>query len=354
MGQHLGGIRVKYKHLTVGDLHLYDREMRTTKKMVENSRVILDKLYEYLKENEDIILLNINGDIQHKTPSTLRGRGEVAYWRRMFRKIGELMLERFSKVGGYSLVGVSEDIKEKLKKGDIYPIFTTRGNHDNEKDTIHTFYDDLLVEGLIVNPRGLLVSVQGNRTYFSYRDYGIKKRELPKFKRKTEIIALEHNDVLHDESLLWNVPGAEKKFLSAEEVTAGVDVTILHHIHERVDPLYIGGDNRVLWQVGSLGRTAYDDSHKRDVGYGALMEFGNVEDFYTVEFELIPYKEYFSHKKIMRSRMREKELQDFSLKVDEYEIEVIDYEKEINKLEEVDEEVKKYAIGIMKEIESQR
>lgn len=342
-----------YKHLTVGDLHLYDREMRTTKKMVENSTVILDELYKYLVENEDIILLNINGDIQHKTPNNINNRSEVAKWRELFRKIGILMAERFKKFKGYSITGVSDDVKKKLKSGEIYPIFTTKGNHDMDKEGIHTFYDDLLVEGLIVQATGLLVSTGTNRTYFSYRDYGIQERKLPKFKNKTDIIALEHNDILHAESLLWNVPNAKEKFITADEASMGADVTILHHIHEPTDPLYVGdkGD-RVFWQVGSMGRTSYDDSHKRDIGYGALLEFGNVEDLYTVEFDLVPYKEYFSYKKIVRQQKVDEDYKDFSLKVEEHVIAATNYVEEIQSLEGIEEEVKEYAIEVMQKIES--
>lgn len=334
-------------------MHLYDREMRTTKKMVENSRLILDRIYEKLVEDEDIILLNINGDIQHKTPTNVYNRKEVAYWRYMFNKIGRLMLKRFKKFGGYSLVGVSDEVKEKFKKGEIYPIFTTRGNHDNDRDSIHTFYDDLIGEGLIIRVDGLLVAVDKKRTYFSYRDYDTETRELPKFNNPTDVIALEHNDVLHDESLLWNVPNAEKKFLKAEDVVKGTDVTILHHIHESVDPLYIGKDKEnVLWQVGSLGRTSYSDISKIDVGYGALMYFGDVENFATVEFDLIPYKEYFSFKKIMSQKTKENNYENFSLKVDEHVIEAVSFEDDINKMEDIEDEVKDYAIGIMKIVEA--
>lgn len=343
---------MEYKHLTVGDLHLYDKEMRTTKKMVENSRVILDELYKYLKENEDIIFLNVNGDIQHKTPSNVYNRKEVAYWRKMFTKIGRLMQRRFKKFKGYNLVGVTDEVKDKFKKGDIYPIFTTKGNHDMDKEGIHTFYNDLEDEGLIIRVDGLLVALDNKRTFFSYRDYGVETREIPEFKTQTDVIALEHNDILHEESLLWNVPNADKKFKSAVEVTKGADVTILHHVHQRVDPIYVGRDkDRVLWQVGSLGRTAYDDVSKRDVGYGALMKFGNVTDFATVEMDLIPYREYFSYKKIERAKEREHDFKDFMLKVDDYEISKVSYEEDIDNFEGIEDEVKEYAKGVMKMVE---
>lgn len=343
---------MEFKHLTIGDLHLYDREMRTTKRMVENSRVILDELYKYLKENEDIILLNINGDIQHKTPTNVYNRKEVAHWRRMFTKIGQLMQQRFKKFKGYNLVGVTDKVRDKFKKGEIYPIFTTKGNHDYDKDSIHTFYDDLIDEGLIVRAEGLLVAVDKKRTFFSYRDYGVETREVPEFKTATDVIALEHNDVLHEESLLWQVPKAEEKFLKAEEVVEGTDVTILHHIHEKVDPIYIGNKkDKVLWQVGSIGRTAYQDESKRDVGYGALMKFGNTTEFATVEFDLIPYREYFSYKKIERKQAREHDFKDFMLKIDDYEISKVSYEEDIDNFEGVEDEVKRYAKGIMKMIE---
>src|SRR5699024_10382528 len=293
------------KHLTVGDLHLYDREMRSTKKMIENSSVILEELYDFLIENEDVVLLNINGDIQHTTPINKYKRKEVAKWRNMFRKIGKLMKERFREnVKGFKLVGVDKETTKEFKVGNINPIFTTKGNHDIDNELGHTFYDELIEEGLIINVEGLLVNVEDKKTFFSYRDYGTMQRKLPKLGKGTDIIALEHNDILHDESILWNVPDAEEKFIKAEEAVKGTDVTILGHLHDKIDPLYIGEEGKapVLWQVGSMARTAFRDNEKRDVGYGAAMEFGDVENFITVEFDLIPYKEYFSYEKMMRNK----------------------------------------------------
>lgn len=344
---------MEYKHLTVGDLHLYDREMRTTNKMVENSRVILEELYRTITEDESIILLNINGDIQHKTPNNVYNRGEVAYWRQMFRKIGQVMQERFKKIEGYSVVGLSEQGKEQLKRGEIYPIFTTRGNHDNDKEGIHTFYDDLLEEGLILNAKGLLVKVNNQRTYFSYRNYGTTQRKIPEFKTPTQVIALEHDSIIHAESMLWRVPKAEEKFILAEDVVKDVDVTLLSHIHGKVDPIFIG-DNKenVLWQFGAMGRTSFEDETKIDVGYGALMRFGDVKNFGTIEFNLIPYKEYFSYKKILKQKNKEEEFKDFALKVEEHVIEAFSYEEDINRIEGIEDSVKAYAIAVMKEVES--
>lgn len=343
------------KHLTIGDLHLYDREMRSTKKMIQNSSVILDELYNFLKEHEEIVFLNINGDIQHTTPVNKYKRKEVAYWRYMFRKIGHLMNTRFrDHVKGFKLVGADEETKKMFKEGEINPIFTTKGNHDMDNELDHTFYDELLEEGLIMNVDGLLLNVEGNKTFFSYRDYGIEKRKLPKLSKDTDIIALEHNDVLHDESVLWNVPKAEEKFTKAEEAVKGTDVTILGHIHDKVDPLYIGeeGSPPVLWQVGSVARTAFRDSDKRDVGYGAVMEFGDVETFLTAEFDLIPFKEYFSYQKMMRNKEYENAYKDFSLKMEEQERVAMDYKEDINSFEEVDQDVKEYAIKVMDTIKN--
>lgn len=340
------------KHLTLNDLHLYDREMRSTKKMVENSNVILEELYKFLEENEDITLLNINGDIQHKTPTNKFNRREVAKWRESFRKIGKLLQKRFKEnIKGYKLVGVDKETEKLFKKGLIYPIFTTKGNHDIDNELGHTFYDELLEEGLIINARGLLVKVDGEKTYFSYRNYGETNRKIPKMK-DTQVIALEHNDVLHEESVLWRLPDAEDKFLKAEDVAKGTDVVILGHIHEKVDPLYVGeeGNSPVIWQAGAIGRTSFVDRDKRDVGYGAAMFFGNVEDFITVEFDLISYKEYFSYKKMVRNKKYENEYKDFSLEMEDREVVSTNYKEDINSFEDVDKEIREYAIKVMEEI----
>lgn len=338
-------------------MHLYDRELRSTKKMVENSRVILDRLYEYLVENEEIILLIINGDIQHKTPIDKHQRKEVAYWRKMFRKIGELMQERFKKFKGYSLVGVTDEVKKDFKDKKIYPIFTTRGNHDVDNELGHTFYDDLIEEGLIINAKGLVVKTDTEQTYFAFRDYDTKTRKVPKFKSKTNVIGIEHNNILHAESSLWKVPDAEDKFLKAEEVVKGTDVVIMHHVHDSVDPLYIDAKDdkeHVLWQVGSMGRTSFTDEAKRDVGYGAEMKFNSVKDFKRVEFELIPYMEYFSYKKMASKKKYQNEFENFSLKMKDYTRVSTNYKDDINSFESVEDEVKQYAIAVMEKIEANR
>lgn len=342
-----------FKHLTIGDLHLYDKEMRSTKKMVENSRYMLDQLYKYLLDNEDIVLLNINGDIQHDTPNNKENRIEVAHWRYMFRKIGELMAERFKKFDGYSLAGASKEVKEAFKNKKINPIFTTIGNHDKDEVVKHTFYHDLLQEGLIMNVDGLLVKTGEDRTYFSYRDHETSERKLPKFKTKTHVIALEHDDILHVESSLWNVPNAEKKFLKAEDVVVGTDVTILHHIHDSVDPIFIELDDvskPVLWQVGSMGRTSFIDAHKRNVGYGALMVFGDVENFKRIEIDLIPYQEYFSYQKVTKKKEYQNEFKDFNLNIEEQERISTNYADDINSFKNIEDEVKEYAIGVMDKV----
>lgn len=341
---------MEYKHLDIGCMHLYDKEMRSTQGMIKNSRIILDQIHQYLIDNEDIILLNINGDIQHKTP-TSKNREEVAYWRKKFREIGELMQQRFKKFKGYSLVGVDEQTKQDFKNGRINPIFVTRGNHDTEKGDIHTFFDDLVMEGLVIHAKGLLVQTETERTFFQYRDYDTKNRKIPTFKQKTNIIALEHNNILHEESSLWKVPNAEDKFLKAEDVVKGTDVVILHHIHESVDPLYITEKN-ILWQPGSVGRTSLTDDAKRDVGYGALMKFNSITEFKRVEFPLMPFLEYFSYKKMVKKKKYENEYENFDLKMGDYEVKATDYKEDINAFPDVEEEVKKYAIHIMELIEA--
>lgn len=343
------------KHLTVGDLHLYDREMRSTKSMVDNSTVILEKLYEFIKDNEDIVILNINGDIQHKTPVNKFNRQEVAKWRYMFNKIGLLMRSRFKEhIKGYKLIGVSEEVQNDFKKGMIRPIFTTRGNHDIDTELRHTFFDDLLEEGLIVNSTGLLVQVEEKQTFFSYRDYGIKERKMPKLNKKIDVIALEHNDLLHDASIIWKVPNAEKKFKTVEEVADKTDVTILGHMHDKIDPFKVDTESgkSVIWQTGAMARTSFEESNKRDAGYGALMEFGNIEDFISVEFDLIPYKEYFSYKKMMRVNEHENEYKDFDLKMEEKERVSTNYEDDINSFEDVEDEVKEYAKKVIESIKN--
>ena len=82
--------------LFVGDLHLYDKEMVSTKGYVKSNEVMLDNLYQHILGNPHIKLVIFEGDIQHKTPIKIR---ETHKWRTWFRKLGQLMLERLDESG---------------------------------------------------------------------------------------------------------------------------------------------------------------------------------------------------------------------------------------------------------------
>ncbi|KTF59763.1 MULTISPECIES: metallophosphoesterase [Bacillus amyloliquefaciens group] len=352
------------KILMVGDLHLYTNEIRTTKKMVKNNEVMLKNLYKYLKENEDIDLVIFGGDLQHQTPKgdVLR---EVSLWRKWFRKIGKLMAPRRKRIKNFKIHGVSEKVKKGFDKGRIYPLISVRGNHDDDKvlkvtaenkdDYIkqYTFFDELVDEDLILNPKGLTFTAGDDKFYIDIRNYGEADRSVPKGAKNRKVIAVFHDNVLQPESPLWMIKGKSKEGVyNAEDVMVNVDIGILNHIHERVDPLYIEASDgvKVLWQIGSMGRTSLKDENMRDVGYCGLIDTDNLDSFGTVEIDVIPAEEYFSFQKAFDAKKRKSDYEDFELKMNTVNRKFQDPREDIKALEDVDDRVKQVCVDTLTEI----
>ena len=79
--------------LFVGDLHLHTRELRTTRKYVENNELMLNNLYNIVEEDENICMVVLLGDIQHKTPIGKNTLKETTMWEDKLIKLGKLLKE---------------------------------------------------------------------------------------------------------------------------------------------------------------------------------------------------------------------------------------------------------------------
>ncbi|PER55572.1 hypothetical protein CN495_07405 [Bacillus thuringiensis] len=349
------------KTLHVGDLHLREGEMRFTVKMQDNNEVMLKNLVKEVEEDEEIGLVVLGGDIQDKTPSDIK---EVAMWRKHFRKLGQIMQRRIN-LSAIMFLGLDAETMQGLKDGTVLPVVACRGNHDHEKvlrneETEYTFFDELLREGLIINPRGIAFKEGGKKHYIDIRNYGQADRALPKTVTDNRedwfVMAVFHDNVLMPESPLWLLKSKGKEGVyNAEEVMKDVDVGFLNHIHEKVDPIFIekeDGTTGVLWQYGSMGRTSLKPENVRDVGYCALFDTNNPTEFGSVEIDVIPAQEYFSFEKAMRVKQREKDYKDFSLQMDTVERTSEDPCEVIQNLENVEDEVKAFCVEILQQVQA--
>ncbi|MBE7114676.1 hypothetical protein FT641_19895 [Bacillus paranthracis] len=343
------------KILNVGDLHLNATEMRNTVRMKDNNKLMLKNLIKFIVEDEEIGLVIFEGDLQHKTPQDMQ---EVAEWRKLFRLLGRIMQKRM-RGKKFNFIGLDDKTKKKLESGKIYPVVACRGNHDNEitlknDEKQYTFFDELLSEGLIINPKGVAFKDNGQKFYIDIRNYGHADRELPKKIREDKswfVMAVLHDNVLMPESPLWMLKSKGKEGVyDATKVLKGVNIGILGHIHENVDPIYIemeDGSVSVLWQTGAMGRTSFKEENLRDYGYCGLIDTNNLEEFGLVEIDVIPAEEYFSFEKALAAKKSASDYKDFSLRMETVERKHEDPRDVIRALEDVDDDVKEFGVEVL-------
>lgn len=312
--------KIKDGVLFVGDLHLSTRELRTTRGFVQTSRDMLDNLYTYIKDNPAINLVIFLGDIQHRTPSGKNTLLETTYWKDKLREIGELMLSRGAKVKvQMRQKGLKYD--ELLAEGKVYPLFTLKGNHDEDGDVGYTFYDECINEGLLVNP---LILLKGYTQYnfHNYRESGL---ELPKIKGVKRVVGLYHDTIPVENGMSWMNFDAKLKKLNVAKIMSRVDLAVVGHIHMMIPPEYVEySDEQIrtyqphnprplIWYVGSMGRTATDKGQIRDYGWCGLVDNNTISDYGSVEIPLMSAEDYFDLNRALREKTRRKDFKDFRL-----------------------------------------
>lgn len=337
------------KILKVGDLHLYTKEIRSTKKMIENNVVMLEGIYNLLISDEEIKLVLFGGDIQHRTPSGKNTLYETSLWRYWFKKIGLLMQKRYEK---NSVRVIDREIGQKLEKqlddGEILPLFTLEGNHDVDNEVEYTFYDDLLSNGYLVNPLQLVIEEE---TQINFHNYGEAAIKYEKLLGVNSVIGYYHDTVVTEEMPFWT--GGKDEYV-AEKVLDGVDLGVINHIHNNYDPIYVNtesGGQSVAWVMGSMGRTSFSEGQLRDHGYCGLVDTNNLEELGTVEIELIKKEEYFNYKAELKSRQNKKDYKDFSLDIGEDVVrQYQDPRNDIRALEDLDDSVVAVCLEILDEV----
>ena len=323
--------------LLIGDVHLYNKELRSTKKYVANNMFMLNNIYDYLVENTEIKTVIFLGDIQHLTPSGKNTLREAYKWIKFFRKLGDLMKPRFNTELVKVIMGSREDVPfddflSALDDGDIYPVFTLKGNHDIDSDSTdvdsfeaskepYTFYDILIAEGLLVNPEQLVLD---DKILINFYNYGEPSRQFETYEGIEYTVGLFHDTLITEDSPSW----ALEKNSGYDSVTLlnDVDIAYVGHIHEHYPPRLVeceNGSKAIVWVVGSMGRTQMagnpNSSDKssgqiRDVGFGALIDTQNVSSLDSVRFDVIPSGEYFKLQGREITIEQRKEMRSFTLK----------------------------------------
>lgn len=318
----------------MGDIHLYDRELKSTKGYVKSNDVLLDNLIAFIKDNEEITAIILSGDVQHKTPQNIQ---LMAKWRSKFKEMGDILGSR----------GFWENVTEIQGKNEgAPPIFSLRGNHDFEIEqkqaNDYTFFDDLLQEKLIHNPR----LIKLNNIALDFRDYGNEEDIYTKEDPDEYLISMFHNFVLFGDD---NNESAYSVATHAPES----DIIILGHIHTAEDPkqgTHANGKRFHYLVPGSLARTQTDKRNFRDTGNIVVLDL-NTKGYETVELDLLPFTELFDFAKITRNRNRTSpenlilDLDNIDICTEEFNV------SELIEAMDIKEELKELAINLYEQVD---
>lgn len=333
----------------IGDIHLYDREMASTKGYLKANDVMLDVLYNHIVAHPDIQLVIFEGDIQHKTPIKIK---EIHKWRSWFRKLGKLMSERTGS-SGWDIEVHGRESLAGVEVENAYPVFSLRGNHDveatNRSNKDFTFFDELLHEGLLQNPKGLTIN---GDTYLDFRNYGeadvFPDPELIYGKR---VVGLFHDTLYHRDSpsfiqMLREINPAQ--CYDAHEVFKGLDVAICGHIHNPTPLTQVereSGSTTYL-QTGSMARTSFGGDNVRDVGYSATIRLADLE-VTPVELAILPIDEFFNLQRIANRNRDTPSYEDFNLDMEDVEDTTYSVEEAIRAMEGVLPAVREAALNLL-------
>ena len=337
---------IRIKALWVGDLHLYDREMKTTKGMVKNNLVMLEGLYDFIEQDPEISIILFAGDIQHKTPRKLK---ESYQWRVWFKKLGHLMQSRWDEHNLWEQVTII--YRDEPPVMGAYPVFSLRGNHDSEvinrRQDDFTFFDELEQEGLIQNPKALITDT----SYIDFRNYG--EADLVNEGQDVPVITLLHDLVYHSQSKsyidLIKQTQPDTSY-DAHQVLLTTDLALVGHIHDPEDVVteQINGREVRILQGGSMGRTSATQVNYRDIGYTYTVDLDTLS-LTKNEIPLLPYKEFFDIRDILKRTHKQDEFADFSLTLEDVEMSQYSVVESIQAAVGVDAKVKQEALRLLEQ-----
>lgn len=331
-----------YEILHIGDLHLHNRDLSSMNKgaMRKSLRISLADIKKTIEERPSIKMVIFLGDIQHKTPNGLNTLKETSIWKKWFKEIGEIMRERYEPKD-FIIFGRDGDdtISQDIQTGTRYPLFTLKGNHDIDKkksiyieqgdeqteQEIFTFYDVLVDEGYLINPKQVVLK---KKLLYNFHNYGECHEKYPRIKGIPHSIALMHDNVMTEETEFWIARTDD--YIPATEALNHVDEVINGHIHNRYEPLISDreeGGVGTVWIVGSVGRTSASTGNMRDFGCGGIKNLKDISKHYPVEFKVLPMMEYYNFTQLRVNDEKKNRFKEFKLSQEQQETEKVNFEQ---------------------------
>lgn len=346
------------KFLIVGDLHLRERELSTTKGLVESSSQMLDGIIKVLEDDPEIKMVFFLGDIQHDTPRSKRTLRETTIWKSKLSRIGGIVSERTPK----TIIVPRENEEEDLLNKKL-PLFSLVGNHDIENKMKsayvgynYTFFDDLIYTGILQNPRGVLYKDGGTVYYVQLNNYGEAETpildSIKELDENIKYIKLLHDTVVTPDSPSWMSLLGEDEYYLAEDILGDCDLAVCGHIHEPLPPITVQGNGElgtkeaIYIQTGSMGRTSMTDAHMRDYGFCTVVDTS--EGIHTTELRipLMSVENYYNWKQIRLNQNKKEAIKSgnmFKLDFGSVELTSNDPREDIRELE-IEEDVKENCI----------
>lgn len=329
-----------------GDLHLYNRNIRSTLLMPEASLQMLKQINEDVLAHEEIGILNILGDIQHLTPQGKNALKHMNAWKGEFIQLEETMRSRLH-TSGLTLVIDREgnDITQEVLHGSKSALFALKGNHDFDNETDFTFYDYLVSENIITEPRYIVVdSVQFNYHHYNEADALIVTDDSAR-----AVVGLYHDNIDYPEMPFWM---GDLGGYQAVEIFNGVDMAVIAHIHKPYEPVWIettNGGRCLVCIQGSMGRSQFTDGQIRDTGSMTIVNTQNLEELGKLEVQLIPKEEYYNYNRAVTEQEQRRDYSNFSLNVSSIVADTADVRDKIRELD-IEDEVKELGIRYLTEV----
>lgn len=330
----------------VGDLHLYNRNIRSTLLMPEASLQMLTQLHSEVMNHTEIGILNLMGDIQHLTPQGKNAIKQMQLWKNEFIKIEQTMRSRLSESGLTLCVDRNgHDITQDILNGYKPALFTIKGNHDFDAEVDYTFYDYLVEENVVTEPLYMIV----DGVQFNYHHYEEADRPIERHADARAVVGLYHDNIDYPEMPFWmgHLGGYQ-----AVNVFNGVDMAIIAHIHKPYEPVWIetsNGGRCLVYVQGSMGRTQFTDGQIRDEGFVSAVNTQCLEEVGTLQIPLIPKEQFFNYNQAITEQTQRRDFSQFSLNVGEIEAHTADVRDEIRSLN-IEEEVKALGIQYLTEV----
>lgn len=358
------------KVLFVGDMHLRERELSTTKGLVQTSSDMLDGIIEFVENDEEIKFVIFEGDIQHDTPKSQRTLRETTIWKSKLSKLGSIIAERGAKF--ITVPREQEDGVEDKTPPNKLPLFSAVGNHDIEKKLKsvykgynYTFFDDLLYTGTLQNPRGILYKDAGKVYYIQINNYGEADMAIVDSVKELDS-NIKRIKVLHDTVKVPSSPSwfgllSEEEYYNGEDILGDCDLAVCGHIHEPLAPTVVQGNGTlgdgktIFLQTGAMGRTSVTNDNMRDFGYCTLMDTSDGINVQEIRIPLMGREDYFNWKQIHLNNTKKEAIkkgQMFNLDFGSIELNHSDPKDDIRQLD-IDENVKENCLDALNRVDNQ-